>query len=61
MANETRTFTFVIEFIEGGWMVLGALAPMGPYHSKEQAVHLAEGMAAAMRLMGDEVVVRVKD
>jgi len=61
MANENRTFTFVVEVIEGGWMVLGAPAPMGPYNSKEQAVHLAEGMATAMRLMGDEVVVRVKD
>jgi hypothetical protein len=61
MADEKRIFAFVVEFIDGAWMVLGGDAPLGPFFSKERAVDLAEGMAGAMRSMGDEVIVRVKD
>jgi hypothetical protein len=61
MANQNRTFAFTVEFVDGSWMVLSAGDPLGPFFSKEQAVELAEGMAVAMRMMGDEVVVRVKD
>jgi len=61
MPNQTRTFEFVIERTELGWMILSDLEPLGPFFSKEHTLDLAQGMAAAMRQMGDVVVVRVKD
>jgi hypothetical protein len=60
MPTEARTFEFVVEKTDLGWMILNAFEPIGPFYSREQAVDLAEGMAAAMRQMGDRVVVRVK-
>lgn len=61
MPQDKRTFEFVVEFRDGGWMIVNAPQPLGPFVSKEHAVSLAEGMADAMRRMGDEVVVRVQD
>ena len=61
MSDENRTFEFVVEHTEGGWMIKNAPQPLGPFFSKAHAVDLAEGMAAAMRVMGDEVVVRIVD
>jgi hypothetical protein len=42
-------------------MVLGGLQSLGPFFAKEHAIDLANGMAVAMRAMGDAVLVRVKD
>ena len=61
MPNEKPTFEFVVEPTRGGWMVLGGLQALGPFLAKEHAVDLANGMALAMRTMGDRVLVRVKD
>jgi hypothetical protein len=61
MPNETQTFEFVVEHTRRGWMVLGGLQALGPFFAKEHAVNLANGMAVAMRDMGDVVLVRVKD
>jgi hypothetical protein len=60
MPPRDTPFEFVVENTERGWMILSESQPMGPFFSKEHAVDLAEGMAAAMRRMGDQVVVRVK-
>ncbi|HZZ67312.1 MAG TPA: hypothetical protein VFE18_03985 [Phenylobacterium sp.] len=61
MTDKQRTFEFVVEYVESGWMILNSPEPLGPFITKEQAVHLAEGMATVMRQMGDEVIVRVRD
>jgi hypothetical protein len=61
MPNEKQTFEFVVEHSKGGWMVLGGLQALGPFFAKEHAVDLANGMALAMRTMGDRVLVRVMD
>ena len=61
MLKEHRTFEFVVEQTDRGWMILAAPQPMGPFFSKAQALDLAEGMATAMRAMGDLVTVRVVD
>jgi hypothetical protein len=60
MSNEKPAFEFIVELTARGWMVLGGQEPLGPFHAKEHAVDLANGMAVAMRSMGDNVVVRVK-
>ena len=61
MPNEHRKFEFVVEHTDRGWMILDAQQAMGPFFSKAHALDLAEGMAAAIRAMGDEVTVRVID
>jgi hypothetical protein len=61
MQSEGRTFEFLVEHTERGWMVLNGPLPLGPFFTKEQALDLASGMATAMRAMGDVVTVRVKD
>jgi len=61
MQKEGHSFEFVVERTERGWMIFNGSNPFGPFFSKEQALDLASGMAAAMRAMGDSVVVRVKD
>jgi hypothetical protein len=60
MPIEKQTFEFVVEHTRGGWMVLGGPQDLGPFFAKEHAVDLANGMAVAMRAMGDAVLVRVK-
>ncbi|MCR5876613.1 hypothetical protein LRS10_22155 [Phenylobacterium sp. J426] len=44
----------------GGWIVQDG-ATMGPFLVKEQALHLAHGMAAAIRRNGDQAEVIVED
>lgn len=61
MPKQNRTFEFVIEQADSGWMIVNGPCPIGPFFSREQATNLAEGMAQAMRQMGDEVVVRLKE
>ena len=61
MEYEPRTFEFVVEHSDRGWMILSAPLPLGPFFSKAHALDLAEGMATAMRAMGDKVTVRVID
>lgn len=61
MRNEKQIFEFVVERTGHGWMVLGGLQSLGPFLAKEHAIDLANGMAVAMRAMGDAVLVRVKD
>jgi hypothetical protein len=61
MTEGARSFEFVVEHAEQGWMVLGGRQPIGPFVAREQAMDLALGMAAALRAMGDTVIVRVRD
>jgi len=70
LPDETPVFEFLVEHTEHGWMVQSAPLPLGPFSSraeagpffiKAHAIDLAEGMAASMRQLGDQVVVRVKD
>jgi hypothetical protein len=61
MHDNGRAFEFLVEYTDRGWMVLNGSEPLGPFFTKEQALDLASGMAAAMRAMGDVVIVRVKD
>jgi len=52
-------FEFVVELTAAGWMVKGRGGSFGPFHAREQAVDLAEGMAHALRQMGETAVVRI--
>ena len=61
MPKEKQTFEFVVEHTGRGWTVRGGLQDLGPFFAKEHAVDLANGMAVAMRAMGDAVLVLVKD
>ena len=61
MQDGGRSFEFLVERTDRGWMIVNGSVPFGPFFSKEQALDLASGMAAAMRAIGDVVIVRVKD
>jgi hypothetical protein len=52
-------FEFVVEQTAAGWMVSGCDDPLGPFHYREQAVDLAEGMAQALRQIGETAAVRI--
>jgi hypothetical protein len=62
MQPEKRPIEFVIKRrLDSAWMIYGSLDPMGPFHSREHALDLAEGMATVMRSMGDNATVRMEE
>ena len=52
-------FEFVVQLTAAGWTVSGRDGGFGPFHSRERAVDLAEGMAHALRQVGETAVVRI--
>lgn len=54
------TVVLRVRYSAGGWIVQDG-ATMGPFLAKEQALHLAHGMAAAIRSSGDQAEVIVED
>jgi hypothetical protein len=52
-------FEFVVQLTAAGWTVSGRDGGFGPFHSRERAVDLAEGMAHALRQVGETAAVRV--
>ena len=52
-------FEFVVEQTDAGWMINGGDDALGPFHYRQQAVDLAEGMAQALRQIGEAAVVRI--
>ena len=53
-------FVFVVTETQGGWSVEGDRRPLGFFDSREQALHLALGMAKVLRTVGQRTAVWVQ-
>lgn len=52
-AQMAKKITFRVRSTPSGWVVQDG-TPLGPFHTKEQALDLARGMVAAIRRSGLE-------
>jgi hypothetical protein len=55
-----KPMTFTVCRDSGGWIVREHIN-FGPFHSKEQAVNLAEGMASAIRASGGQATATIDE
>ncbi len=59
MEIQRQEVVFVVHQGRGGWLVDGPMS-IGPFHSKQHAADLADGMAKAIQAAGQRARVEMK-
>ena len=50
---------FVVRYADSGWLIEGPTT-IGPFHSRQRALDLADGMAQAIRVAGERARVETR-